>query len=53
MTKILKSVAHGHRVFTPAQWLKRDLRGAATKSTKDMKSGKRPITLPKLSIQKE
>ena len=46
--KPLKGAGHGHRVFTAAQWIKRDLRGATTKAAKDMKSGKRPITLAKI-----
>lgn len=40
-----KGSGWGPRKFTAAQWLKRDIRGAATKAAKDVKSGKRPITL--------
>lgn len=48
--KANKGAAHGHRLFTPEQWLKRDLRSAATRAAKDMKSGKRKITLPKIEL---
>lgn len=35
----------GKRVFTPRQWLRRDLRSAATRFEKDLKAGKKQITL--------
>ncbi len=43
-----KGSGWGPRKFTPEQWLRRDLRSAATRAEKDRKSGKRPITLAKL-----
>jgi len=42
-----KGSGWGPRTFTAAQWIKRDLRSAATRAEKDRKAGKRPITLAK------
>lgn len=46
MTTIKKKNKWGKRTFTPEQWLRRDMRSAATRAEK----AKRPITLPKLKV---
>lgn len=43
----------GPRTFTPEQWIRRDLRSAATRAENDRKSGKRPISLATVNLPED
>lgn len=48
-----KGSGWGPRTFTPEQWVRRDLRSAATRAEKDRKSGKRVITLATVNLPED